>query len=203
MSEPDEATEPTGQDAPEHRDDGLDLARAMARSTAGTTPPARWRRSAPRTTPRRAEPGSGDPGAPGADGTVRPTSTASARAAAAAGRDPRLVGEGVARIVRDRGWDLDLRIRSVFARWGELVGEEVSEHSTPESFDDGRLVVRAHSTPWATQLRMLAPSLVRRLCEDLGEGTVTVVEVIGPRAPGWTRTRLSTRDSRGPRDTYG
>ena len=45
----------------------------------------------------------------------------------------------------------------MFARWAELVGEEVAQHATPESFADGTLVVRTDSTAWATQLKLLAP----------------------------------------------
>ncbi len=63
-------------------------------------------------------------------------------------------------------------------------------------------MVRTDSTAWATQLTLLAPALVRRLNEELGDGTVLVIDVLGPRAPG-RRGRLRTRDSRGPRDTYG
>ena len=76
-------------------------------------------------------------------------------------------------------------------------------HCTPESFADGRLVVRTDSTAWATQLRLLAPSLVRRLNEELGHGTVTVIEVLGPHLPTWRKGPRSVRDGRGPRDTYG
>ncbi len=168
--------------------DGLDLARSAARAAAGaaTTPARRRRSSGPATgtgaAGRRGRPGSGS----------HPDE-----------RDPQLVASSLSRLVEDHGWALDLRIRSVFARWEELVGEEVAAHATPEAFDDGRLVVRAGSTAWATQLRLLAPTLLRRLAEELGPGIVTVVEVLGPHRPAWTRGRLSTRDSRGPRDTYG
>lgn len=186
---PGAAAEPTAEEP--HRDDGLDLARTIARATVGTTGPARRRR--------------------GKDATTR---DAAAAAAARSGRrrssgahpddrDPQLLGSSLSRLVADHGWELDLRIRSLFARWEELVGAEVAEHSTPESFAEGRLVVRAHSTAWGTQLRLLAPTLLRRLAEEVGDGVVTVIDVLGPHAPGWTRGRLSTRDSRGPRDTYG
>ncbi len=169
--------------------DGLDLARSAARAAAGAgTTPARRRR-------RSSAPGPGT-GASGRRG--RPGSGAHPDE-----RDPQLIASSLSRLVEDHGWALDLRIRSVFARWEELVGEEVAAHATPEAFDDGRLVVRAGSTAWATQLRLLAPSLLRRLSEELGPGIVTVVEVLGPHRPPWTRGRLSTRDSRGPRDTYG
>ena len=80
---------------------------------------------------------------------------------------------------------------------------DVAEHCTPESFDEGRLVVRTDSTAWATQLRLLAPTLVRRLNEELGHGTVTLIEVLGPHGPTWKKGPRSARDGRGPRDTYG
>jgi predicted nucleic acid-binding Zn ribbon protein len=91
----------------------------------------------------------------------------------------------------------------VFSRWAEIVGSEIAGHTTPESFADGRLVVRTNSTAWATQLKLLAPSVVRRLNEDLGHGTVTVIEILGPRGPSWKKGPRSVRDGRGPRDTYG
>jgi predicted nucleic acid-binding Zn ribbon protein len=169
-----------GSDEP-RTDDGLDLARQVTRATAGSTPAAR-RRS--RRTPRRTgrEPVTG----------AHPDD-----------RDPQLLAGEVGRLVGRHGWELELRVRGVFARWPELVGDEVAAHCTPESFADGRLVVRTDSTAWATQLKLLVPSILRRLNEDLGAGTVTLVEVLGPHLPSWRKGARSTRDSRGPRDTYG
>jgi predicted nucleic acid-binding Zn ribbon protein len=109
----------------------------------------------------------------------------------------------VDRLVDDHGWELELRVRGVFARWAELVGPEVSAHTTPESFVEGKLVVRTDSTAWATQLRLLAPTVVRRLNEELGDGTVTIIDIVGPHLPTWKKGPRSVRDGRGPRDTYG
>jgi predicted nucleic acid-binding Zn ribbon protein len=62
--------------------------------------------------------------------------------------------------------------------------------------------VVADSTAWATQLRLLAADLVRRLNAELGDRTVLRVKVRGPSGePG--RGRWRVRDGRGPRDTYG
>lgn len=118
-------------------------------------------------------------------------------------RDPQLLGAMVDKLVGEQGWELELRVRGVFARWPELVGDEVAAHSTPETFTDGKLVVRTDSTAWATQLKLLTPTVLRRLNEDLGDGTVTILEVLGPHGPSWKKGRLSSRDGRGPRDTYG
>lgn len=162
-----------------HQDDGLDLARRIARATAGAGGAPAKRRRRPRS------PGDQGKGSHPDD------------------RDPQLLDATMGRLVADHGWELNLRVHGVFGRWVEIVGADVGEHCTPESFADGRLVVRTGSTAWATQLKLLAPSLVRRLNEELGHGTVTVIEVLGPHLPHWRKGPRSVRDGRGPRDTYG
>lgn len=185
-----------GGDRP-HRDDGLELARTLSRAAAGWAPRLR-RRGRPAD-----RPGSGT----GEDAREQPDPGPSGRGQLSGShpddRDPQLLGSVVSRLVQARGWELDLRVRGVFARWEQLVGSEVAGHCRPESFADGQLVVRADSTAWATQLRLLAPALVRRLNEELGAGTVTAVTVEGPQLPSWRKGRRSVRDGRGPRDTYG
>ena len=47
------------------------------------------------------------------------------------------------------------------------------------------------------------PDVVRRLNEELGHGTVVLIEVAGPHLPSWKKGPRSVRDGRGPRDTYG
>jgi predicted nucleic acid-binding Zn ribbon protein len=183
---------PDQQDDPEaegHRLDGLDLARAMVRGAAGSATPGVPRR---RRWPLRRPDGK----------RLRPGEIP-VSGAHPGERDPQLLGTELDRLVDDRGWALDLKVRGVFARWTELVGPEVGAHSTPETLTDGTLVVRTDSTAWATQLKLLAGSLVKRLNTELGDGTVTVVEVLGPNAPSWKHGRRGTRDGRGPRDTYG
>jgi predicted nucleic acid-binding Zn ribbon protein len=117
-------------------------------------------------------------------------------------RDPQLVGSVVDRMVSERGWEQPVAVGGAIARWAEIVGADTASHVRPESFDDGVLVVACDSTAWATQMRLLAPTLVRRLNEELVDGTVTRVRVLGPTAPSWRKGRLVV-DGRGPRDTYG
>jgi predicted nucleic acid-binding Zn ribbon protein len=117
-------------------------------------------------------------------------------------RDPQLLDASLDRLVADRGWETDAAVGGAMGRWAAIVGPQIAEHSTPVSFADGELVVAAASTAWATQLRMLAPTLVRQLAAELGDGTVTRVSVLGPSAPSWKRGALRIK-GRGPRDTYG
>ena len=168
---------------PDHDDTGLDLARALAKSTAGAARMApRKKRRKPYRGPIKGKRGSG----------AHPDD-----------RDPQTIDTTLGRLVADQGWAMDLKVHSVFGRWASIVGDEVAQHCQPTSYDDGKLVVRTDSTAWATQLRLLAPNVVRRLNEELGHGSVTVIEVEGPNLPTWKKGRLSSRDGRGPRDTYG
>jgi predicted nucleic acid-binding Zn ribbon protein len=118
-------------------------------------------------------------------------------------RDPALVGAVVDKLVTESGWETDLAVHGVFGRWSAIVGQEVAGHCTPEAFLDGVVSVRTDSTAWATQLRLLAPTVVRRLNQELGDGTVSRIDVHGPEAPSWRRGRRTVRGGRGPRDTYG
>jgi predicted nucleic acid-binding Zn ribbon protein len=91
----------------------------------------------------------------------------------------------------------------VFGRWHEIVGSDLAAHTKPETFADGEVLVVADSTAWATQVRLLASTLVRRLNEELGDGTVQRVKVRGPQNGPKPSGGLRVTGSRGPRDTYG
>ena len=117
-------------------------------------------------------------------------------------RDPQPISQVLERLVEERGWQTSRAVGGVEGRWGQLVGAELADHCQPESFDEGVLTVRADSTAWATQVRILAGPLLARLNTDLGAGTVTSLRVLGPTGPTWQKGRLSVK-GRGPRDTYG
>lgn len=105
-------------------------------------------------------------------------------------------------MVGEHGWEEDLSVHGVVARWDQVVGPQVAAHVRTERYADGVLTVRADSTAWATQVKMLAPTLVRRLNEEIGDGVVTRVVVLGPHTPSW-RKGPRTVPGQGPRDTYG
>lgn len=173
-SSPDEPHEP-------HDEGGLELAKSIARGLAGKTGVAKPRSGVSR---RR-----------------RRTETQSSGAHPDA-RDPQTVDATLGRFVTEQGWETELRVHGVFSRWESIVGRDVAQHVKPESFADGRLVVRTDSTAWATQMKMLAADVVRRLNEVLGDETVQRIEVLAPQGPSWRKGRLRVK-GRGPRDTYG
>jgi predicted nucleic acid-binding Zn ribbon protein len=117
-------------------------------------------------------------------------------------RDPMLLGEQLEKFVSDRGWEVDVAVGSVIGRWPQLVGPDIAEHVQPVSFENGILTLRAVSTAWATQMRLLTSVLLGRLEQEVGAGTVTEVVVTGPSGPTWAKGRRRA-PGRGPRDTYG
>ncbi|EST37448.1 hypothetical protein N566_13000 [Streptomycetaceae bacterium MP113-05] len=121
------------------------------------------------------------------------------------GRDPMSLGRAVSALITERGWEAPAAVGGVMGRWPQLVGSQVAQHCEPVRYDERErvLLVRCDSTAWATQLRLLAPSLVARLNEDLGQGTVRLIKVRGPEAPNTRFGPLRAPGSRGPRDTYG
>jgi predicted nucleic acid-binding Zn ribbon protein len=118
-------------------------------------------------------------------------------------RDPQRLATAIERLIRQRGWEVPAAVGGVLGRWDEIVGADIAAHCQPVSYTDGVLTVVADSTAWATQVRLLAGTLVRRLNQEVGHGTVTKVIVHGPGRRNWTKGPLAARDGRGPRDTYG
>jgi predicted nucleic acid-binding Zn ribbon protein len=116
--------------------------------------------------------------------------------------DPQTLGTAIGKLLSDQGWKEQAAVGSVFSNWEEIVGSDLAAHTRPDGFTEGELVIAADSTAWATQVRLLASMLVRRLNAELGEGTVKRVKVRGPTGPrqrgGWR-----VPGSRGHGDTYG
>jgi predicted nucleic acid-binding Zn ribbon protein len=105
--------------------------------------------------------------------------------------------------VSETGWELAVATGSVFGRWAQIVGPDLAAHTAPDGLAGGELTVIADSTAWATQLRLLAGELVRKLNAELGDGSVRRVNVRGPGAEPRRPGEWRVRGSRGPRDTYG
>jgi predicted nucleic acid-binding Zn ribbon protein len=186
-------------------------ARLAAEALAQAKADARGRGDLPSGFGRQPGPGNTDDSeraglpAPGQDDPPGPGSR-SPRGAPARGRprrdDPQPLLSAIDGLLDTRGWQQQAAMGSVFGRWAEIVGQDLAAHTRPDSYADGELAVIADSTAWATQVRLLAPVLLRRLNDELGAGSIRRVKVRGPTPP---RQRGAWRvpGSKGPGDTYG
>ena len=128
------------------------------------------------------------------------------RSTRAGGRDPATIDAVLEGWIRSEGYEHEARQAGLSARWVDIAGPEVAAHARPEGVtitDRGpELLLRADSTAWATQLKVLSGTLLARIREELGPEAVSRIRVIGPAPP-----RRATGPRRvpgpGPRDTYG
>lgn len=167
--------------------DTADVAAASALARAREAARAKGLRPGSRPTRKRRAPGQQGHGSTGSAGS---------------GRDPASLGDQMDRLLLDRGWNVDVAVGAVMGRWADIVGANVAEHCKPVTFSDGVLTVRADSTAWTTQMRLMSSSILGRLETEVGKDAVTELRVQGPSAPSWNKgPRKSTGP--GPRDTYG
>jgi len=118
------------------------------------------------------------------------------------GRDPQPMSDAVETLLRRQGWTEQVEVAAVTARWREVIGDQIADRCEPVGFEDGKLVVRASSTAWATQLKLMSGQLRHRINEEFGREIVTELTVLGPAARSWVKGPR-TVPGRGPRDTYG
>ncbi|MBQ0903738.1 DUF721 domain-containing protein [Micromonospora sp. U21] len=117
-------------------------------------------------------------------------------------RDPQPLSAVLNRLVKARGWQQPAAEATVFGAWERVVGAEVAQNSRPVKLENGELTVEARSTAWATQLRLLAGSLLKQIGREVGHNVVRKLHIHGPAAPSWSKGPRRVR-GRGPRDTYG
>lgn len=171
---------------PEHNRDGLELAQEIANA---------YRRDPARSNPAKSNPAKTTERRKPTGGAVwnrRKTEN-----------DPAPVGHHLHHLIAQQGWEGELAAQRVFSEWADIVGAEVAAHCQIVGHADGQVHVQTDSTAWAAQLRLLAPNIVAKLNQRLGDGTVVRIEVRGPQAPSWKAGGRSVRGGRGPRDTYG
>lgn len=133
--------------------------------------------------------------------TPRVASTGPRRAPSSSG-DPQLIGAGMERLFSDHGWQDRAAVARLMSEWAQIVGADVAAHVEPVGFQDGELTLQADSTAWATQVRLLMPTLRQAIDRQVGAGTVSRVQVLAPKAPSWVSGPRRVK-GRGPRDTYG
>lgn len=116
--------------------------------------------------------------------------------------DPIPVSGVMRDLVEEQGWTSSLAGTRVFSDWSAIVGPQIAENTRVDHFSDGIVYISARSTAWAKELTLLAPKIVAKLNEHLGDGQVQRIDVKGPQAYSWKSGPRSVK-GRGPRDTYG
>ncbi len=64
----------------------------------------------------------------------------------------------------------------IFAAWRRAAGEPLSRRAVPVSYADKKLTVAVEDKTWQKHMQDLAPQLVARVNEAVGQGTVEYIE---------------------------
>ena len=107
--------------------------------------------------------------------------------------DPQPLTAALGGLLSARGWRERAAVGAVFGHWQDIVGPDLALHTKPEHFESGELTVSADSDVWATNVRLMAPQLLKRLAEELGHNTVRHIRVNGPAGPPRRAGRLRVR----------
>ncbi|WP_424448311.1 DUF721 domain-containing protein [Microbacterium arborescens] len=118
------------------------------------------------------------------------------------GRDPKGLGDVIADLTRQAGWDAQLSREDLVLRWAEVAGEETARHASPVALADGVLTVQCDSTAWAKNLHIMRTAITTQLVKAFPQSGVQSVRFVGPDVPSWKWGPRAV-PGRGPRDTYG
>ncbi|MGH2690851.1 MAG: DciA family protein, partial [Actinomycetota bacterium] len=80
-------------------------------------------------------------------------------------RDPVGIQSLVGRVAGELGLAEVLAAGRLFRSWEEIVGREVAARSQPLSLRGGVLRIQSDSAAWASEVRYLAPEILRRTNE--------------------------------------
>jgi predicted nucleic acid-binding Zn ribbon protein len=118
------------------------------------------------------------------------------------GRDPRAVGDVLAGMTKEAGWDARLSQEELVLRWADVAGADTAKHAAPVALSEGTLTVQCDSTAWARQLQLMRAQLLTRILEEHPDAGIVSLRFVGPDVPSW-KWGPRAIPGRGPRDTYG
>jgi len=116
--------------------------------------------------------------------------------------DPQLLGDVLTNLIEERDWKSGVAEGSLFTQWAAIIGNDIAQHASPVSINESILTIQTTSTAWATQLKLVSNEILKTIQNNPFGATVESISIIGPNTPSWKRGIRSTRDARGPRDTY-
>lgn len=120
----------------------------------------------------------------------------------APGRDPKGMGDVLADLTRQAGWDSQLAREDLVLQWEQVTGAETARHAQPVALSGGILTVQCDSTAWAKNLQLMRGEIVTQLLRRFPDAGVQNVRFVGPDVPSWKWGPRAV-PGRGPRDTYG
>ncbi len=84
-------------------------------------------------------------------------------------------------LLHDKGWEKQVELHSIFPKWKELVGEEVSEHAEPLKIERGVLWLEVANSSWLQQLQYEKIPLLEKLNFFLRLSSLRDIKMVLPK----------------------
>jgi len=83
-------------------------------------------------------------------------------------------------LLRERGWEKQLDLHSIFPRWLELVGDEISDHAHPLKIVRGTLWMEVENSSWLQHLQYQKIELLDLLNQSLRLTKLSDIKMVLP-----------------------
>lgn len=96
-------------------------------------------------------------------------------------KDRELIAKFLPSIVREKGWEKQLDLHSIFPCWRELVSPDAGDHSFPLKIQKGVLWVEVENSAWLQQLQYEKIDMLERLNRFLSLGRLSDIKMVLPK----------------------
>lgn len=96
-------------------------------------------------------------------------------------RPPTSIADALASLLKQKGLTRRVQQAGIVGEWAQLVGPQIAAVTEPEAVTpDGVLRVRVATAPWATELSLMTPKILRLLNEGRSGRVKEIRWVAGP-----------------------
>ncbi len=95
-----------------------------------------------------------------------------------------LISQVLPALMQDKGWEKQLDLYSIFPRWQELLGEEVSLHAQPLKIEREVLWLEVENSSWLQQLQYQKLELLDTLNSCFRLSRLKDIKMILPKGSG-------------------
>ena len=92
----------------------------------------------------------------------------------------KVVAEVLPNLMRERGWEKQLDLHSIFPRWHDLVDAEVSDHAQPLKIVRGILWLEVETSSWLQHLQYRKFELLDTLNQSLRLSRLNDIKMVLP-----------------------
>ena len=97
-------------------------------------------------------------------------------------------------LLRDKGWEVQLDLHSIFPRWKEIVGEEMNEYAQPLKIEKGVLWLEVTNSAWLQQLQYEKLELLDTLNSCFRLSSLKDIKMVLPKGRAG-KTKASDQES--------